>query len=177
MWSVNDTTGAELCRCCLVQCEHRKASLQHQHQCWYNPNDARLQPQLMHGFNCLADELSFNKLYNLPVSAAMWCNLCSVMSVFIRSLTWLKVGGGGGPGGGGGGGGIGILSLCWHLSVWGKDRWLHRLSWDDTRWLLQDETYISTDRGEKWSLTHWNIVNTQHLRYGAPLWKSGVETL
>lgn len=33
----------------------------------------------------------------------------------------LKVGGGGGPGGGGGGG-IGILSLRWHRSVWGKGR-------------------------------------------------------
>lgn len=53
--------------------------------------------------------------------------MCSVWS-----LTPLKVGGGGGPGGGGGGGGIGILSLCWHLSVLGKDRWLHGLSWDNT---------------------------------------------
>lgn len=32
-----------------------------------------------------------------------------------------KVGGGGGPGGGGGGG-IGILTLRWHRSVWGKGR-------------------------------------------------------
>lgn len=59
------------------------------------------------------------------------------------SLTSLKVGGGGGPGGGGGGGGIGILSLCWHLSVWGEDRWLHCLSWDNTHWLLENDTNTS----------------------------------
>lgn len=64
--------------------------------------------------------------------------LCCVRSV--QSLTSLKVGGGGGPGGGGGGGGIGILSLCWHLSVWDKDKWLHRLRWDDTHWLLKSNT-------------------------------------